>query len=743
MLERILITSCVILLCRPLSQAQYLCVPLPSAASNPGRLNLETDIPSPMPGDGWTVIYRQQSADPVWSMSAALPFPFEFAGEAVDSFKVSSSGVLTFTTSAPGAPPYSNLALPNPAVPDKSICLLGLRAAGNFASIVYENSARTPTIRIKTFGYENPGGRQLWISFTGFSTPGLDSSRAILSNWAVVLDEGGNYIHIVDQCTFSYATITGGFKPDTLNTHLSVGIQVNASTAYTASQSPDVPSRVVNPRIGASLLFTPSDNCFYTFIPAPPADRRDLSVFRIDLDDYTNGRPSGINVRGELVNYGTPVHAFRLRMHTGAGEPIDTSLSGLDLPTGGTYAFTSGTWRPPASAGHEIRIWCDDIDGGFPDACHPNDTGMTATFYMSDPPKRRVLLEDFTGTWCGYCPRGLYAIEHALKHEPDAIGIALHGGNDPMKNPYSDAMAKSFQSGFPSGMANRATFFREGEFKPTMNIPISGYINGEPFLEKAKRLLQIPTPVSVVMTNAYDPVSRRLDVSVTARFEADASGDFRMDAVLVEDSVTGDASYDQQNYMSGDPNDPYWGKMPRVITDFVHRHVARHNMAGPDNVHGTPGLIPASVSRGGSYNAQYTHTLPAEWDASKLTIVAFVSSHNRDNARLDILNASSSALETAATGVPSLVTPASFGLQIYPMPFAGNVNLSFSLDTERDVNIEIRNMLGVKLYSSNLGRMPGGRRSLKLATMLLPAGTHMLLLSQDGKTEARPLCIVR
>ena len=37
-------------------------------------------------------------------------------------------------------------------------------------------------------------------------------------------------------------------------------------------------------------------------------------------------------------------------------------------------------------------------------------------------PINKLLMEDFTGTWCGYCPPVKYAIEQALEIYPDNIG---------------------------------------------------------------------------------------------------------------------------------------------------------------------------------------------------------------------------------------------------------------------------------------------------------------------------------
>ena len=50
-------------------------------------------------------------------------------------------------------------------------------------------------------------------------------------------------------------------------------------------------------------------------------------------------------------------------------------------------------------------------------------------------PHRKVVVEEYTGMWCGYCPRGIALMENlAHKYGEDFIGIAIHTGGraDPL-----------------------------------------------------------------------------------------------------------------------------------------------------------------------------------------------------------------------------------------------------------------------------------------------------------------------
>ena len=45
--------------------------------------------------------------------------------------------------------------------------------------------------------------------------------------------------------------------------------------------------------------------------------------------------------------------------------------------------------------------------------------------------KKRVLIEDYTGTWCGNCTRVSYAIEQVKAQNDKVVTVAIHNGHDP------------------------------------------------------------------------------------------------------------------------------------------------------------------------------------------------------------------------------------------------------------------------------------------------------------------------
>ena len=72
-------------------------------------------------------------------------------------------------------------------------------------------------------------------------------------------------------------------------------------------------------------------------------------------------------------------------------------------------------------------------------------------------PKTRVVLEDYTGTWCGYCPNVSHAIDEVRMITDDISVVAIHYG-DEMTIPTGIDIINEFNiSGYPTARINRTT----------------------------------------------------------------------------------------------------------------------------------------------------------------------------------------------------------------------------------------------------------------------------------------------
>ena len=396
--------------CMAMSAAQAQYYQIPYSGSNPGTLNNDDEYPvgGGLPG-GWTTLLTGSASTvttPVWSNNVTLPFSFSLNGALFTSYKVSTSGVLTFTTSASTVPTDANVALPSALIPDNSVMIWGLMAnAGDF-------------IVTKTFG--TAPNRQHWIQFNSYSQ--TTNTSAGFTYWSIVLEETTNKVYIVDQRS-SGAAMT-----------LTAGIQVNSTTAYQVPASPNLGSQSTGDP-------TSVDNTYYAFTPgAQPA--YDMSVTSITNANYLVLPNAPFNITGVIRNLGaTPVTSFTLnyKINNGAtvSAPITANIASLN-----TFAFSHPTtWTPAAAGTYTIEAWATNINGSNADMQTSNDSKSKQVSVLANATPRTVLHEVFTSSTCVYCKPGnanLHTITAAnpgksidIKYQQNYPGA----GNDPYQTP--------------------------------------------------------------------------------------------------------------------------------------------------------------------------------------------------------------------------------------------------------------------------------------------------------------------
>ena len=521
-----------------------------------------------------------------WSNVETIPFPFNFNGSPVTDYKVSSSGVLTFTTGASTVPAYSNAAIPNSIIPDQSILVWGIQGSGANDEIV-----------TKTFG--SVGSQQHWISFASYTY------GTYWIYWSIVLEEGSDKIYIVDQRTNGTISITAG-------------IQLNSTTAFSVTNSPSLTTLSAN-------MADDSDNNYYEFIfGSQPDDDAELSS--LDITPYSVA-PAMIDIKGLITNLGgNTINAMDITWTDGINSYTD-NLSGLSIPTNSTYNFTHADQLNLAIPGSaNLTVTIDNVNTNI-DPDTSNNSLSTIANAVTFIPTKRVVFEEATGTWCGWCPRGAVALEDlAVTYPNTSIGIAVHN-SDPMVHNLYDTELGSLFSGYPSGIVDRVILD----------------VDPGDFMQYYADRINAIAPVEISATASFDAVTRIIDINLSGEFVANLSGDYRFNAVILEDNVTGTSSgYDQSNYYSFQSQnialtspsgfDYQASANPVPASIMVYDHVARDILGGFD---GTAGSLPATIIAGGIHTHNYTHSLPANQDENNVHVAGMII----DNTTGEILNA--------------------------------------------------------------------------------------------------------
>lgn len=95
-----------------------------------------------------------------------------------------------------------------------------------------------------------------------------------------------------------------------------------------------------------------------------------------------------------------------------------------------------------------------------------NKIDFTATLPSSF--SKKAVVEDFTGTWCGYCPRLSYAASLVEEQTDKVFVVGVHN-RDQMANSFGSALEGEFSiSGFPTAYIDRANKW-QGNIEQALN----------------------------------------------------------------------------------------------------------------------------------------------------------------------------------------------------------------------------------------------------------------------------------
>ncbi len=240
-------------------------------------------------------------------------------------------------------------------------------------------------------------------------------------------------------------------------------------------------------------------------------------------------------------------------------------------------------------------------------------SGQQDTLVDLEPGYRRVLLEEYTGMQCSFCPEG-HKIANEIKeaYPEDCFLVNIHatslaapypGGVD-LRSDYGEDLAERFLngSGLPSGVVSRHAF-------------ASGLVLGrESWFDASEEILGMDTYVNVGAKAVVDWASRKLRVEVQLYYTGDSpSVENYVHVALLQNNV--------EAMQLGSESNP-----SQVLENgqYLHQHVLRDLLTGLDG-------DAVSETRQGSFVARtYEKILPEQirgldLDLMQLQVVVFVT----------------------------------------------------------------------------------------------------------------------
>lgn len=417
---------------------------------------------------------------------------------------------------------------------------------------------------------------------------------------------------------------------------------------------------------------------------------------------------SNINIGGTIINEGTsPITSIAVKYNDGTTTYTD-NLSSINIASFASYNFTHNVpYNIPAAGAHPITVWVE-LAG---DANQTNDTIGTIINGVLFMPVHHTTVEEGTGTWCGWCVRGMVFLDSMRSvHPTDCDLIAVHNG-DPMVVTTYDAGMGGIISGYPSTLVNRDL------------ISDPAYI----FDDYANTIGDFGY-ADLTPTITFNASTRVATVAVSAHFAVDLTGDYRLACVFTEDDVHGTAStYDQHNYYSGGGNGPMampgydFATLPSTVpaAQMYYDFVARTIVGG---FNGQTGSLPASITAGSTQTYTFNYTIPAAYDVSKMKAIVLLIDNNATDKHI---------MNSAGGQVPLGIqdNAALNGVSVYPNPFNTSANIELNLLNSDNVTVEMFDMTGQLVSSQNEGTLVAGQHVIALNGANLANGMYFVKIT--------------
>ncbi len=212
------------------------------------------------------------------------------------------------------------------------------------------------------------------------------------------------------------------------------------------------------------------------------------------------------------------------------------------------------------------------------------------TLVSTQVQNKNVLLEEFTGIHCGYCPSGHQIAQSIYDNNPGRVVlINIHQGGyanpDPgepdYRTPFGNALAgQAGVSSYPSGTVNRHLFPGNSS---------TGMGRGA-WAGASNTILNEVSPVNVGASSEYDAATKELTVNVELYYTANspATNNF-INVALIQNGIIGPQSGGSSSY--------------------EHKHMLRHLITGQwgDEI--------TTTTEGTLVQKTYTYTVPDDYNS--------------------------------------------------------------------------------------------------------------------------------
>ncbi|MCB0703748.1 MAG: Omp28-related outer membrane protein [Saprospiraceae bacterium] len=428
-----------------------------------------------------------------------------------------------------------------------------------------------------------------------------------------------------------------------------------------------------------------------------------------------------LKIAGTVKNTGVnTINSVDLTWSDGTNSGTET-LSGLNLASLESADFVMSDLYSILDGAQVVTVTVSNPNGET-DMNDANDSSSKPITGYTPAPYKGVLIEEATGTWCGWCPRGAVFMDSMSNTYPDHfVGVAVHNGDPMTITEYDNGMTSlpGF-SGFPSVAVERDLIIDPSQ--------IESYL--------LPRVTEAPL-ARLANVVEFNETSGELTITVQAEALSDFSGDNRLNVVIIENGVTGTGSgYNQANYYSGGGAGPMGGyeNLPGTIpaAQMTYNEVGRAILGG---YQGTAGSLPGTGTTGETYEYTYSYVIPAEVNVNNIEIVSMFIMPNGE-----VDNALETGIEGSTTSVNNAF--ANHMAEVFPNPFTNELNIRLALSETVEVEMILVNSVGSTVASRNYGQLYGNPVLTFDGADLAP-GVYFVHLRAGDKLITKKVQLVR
>ncbi len=240
----------------------------------------------------------------------------------------------------------------------------------------------------------------------------------------------------------------------------------------------------------------------------------------------------------------------------------------------------------------------------------PMSVSRDFIIYVNGFPRQMHVVEQFTSTYCTYCPLGNNMLSILTSMRDDIIWVGIHGnmnGTDPMRTLQCDSiMAYQGTETYPTGSFDRSTGFDSDDV----------IANGLGYYEQYHQMVaeelssffdylgEAPSFATININSTIDASTREAVITINGKLTPDfddmMGADSKLTVYITEDNV-----------VARQLNMGTW------VARYVHNGVMRRAL---NSVFGN------DLKRNGdTYENVFTYTIPSAWNIDNLNVVAFIN----------------------------------------------------------------------------------------------------------------------